>query len=585
MVGSLCLLVILGSAAGSEPVGKVPDGSVLILDLSMNISDKPSEEGLDKYIDEAVWGPGVRSLYLLEVVDAVERAARDDRIVALFMQGSLLPENYGSGLAALSEVRDAIEVFKDAGKPVYAYTTDPSLRDYFLISAADHLYMNPFGVLGINGLASKSVFFGDAFKKYGIGVQTTKVGKYKSATERFTGNKMSDADREQASNLIHGLWDQITYEIADVRGVDGGEIKRLSQAEGFLVADEALEHGLVDAVGYFDEVIDVLEEGAAFDHDFETFAQVGIASYIRAEGFRSRSFFRDSGHKIAVVYAEGDIVDGEGFTNQVGAERIARDIRELREDPEVAAIVLRVNTPGGSAVAAELIQREVMLTQQSKPVVVSMGSYAASGGYWISASADRIYAEPTTITGSIGVWGLLFNFKEIANQHGFTFDGVKTSRFADIFSVSREKTEEEMALVQEFTDFIYDEFIEKVSQGRDLSLENVEEIAQGRVWTGLQASELGLVDELGGLSDAIHHAAQIAGVGDDYRLMQVPEKRSVEEALTELLIGPGDRPPVASVRTGLIGSALKWVRSELDVLSNFNDPLGIYARMPYTLVY
>ncbi|WOO39996.1 signal peptide peptidase SppA [Rubellicoccus peritrichatus] len=584
--GGIYLLVVLSLAAGGQEKASVPNNAVLVVDLWMNISDSPPVNDVGNIFDEAIWGPSTRNLYLLEVVDAIDRAATDDRIEALFLQGSLLPENYGSGLAALREVRDAIGRFKASGKAVYAYTTDPSLRDFYLMSTADNLTMNPFGVLGLNGLASEMMFLGNAFDKYGIGVQTTRVGKYKSAVEVFTEEKMSPANREQVAELLTDIWEQIVFDIADSRAVDPEELLELANTRGFFSAETALEMGLVDEVGYFDEVIDELETVADFDWDYDTFEQIGIATYIKSEGFRSKTDIFSSASKVAVVYAEGDIVGGEGFPDQVGGERLARELRSLRDDPDVAAIVLRVNSPGGSAVAAELIQREIVLAQNAgMPVIVSMGSLAASGGYWISASADKIYAEPTTITGSIGVWGLMFNFKDLANEHGVTFDGVKTSEFADLYTISREKTVEEMALIQEFTDFIYDEFIEKVATGRGMTLEAVQEIAQGRVWTGEQAHEIGLVDELGGLEDAISYAAKASDLGDDWMVIQVPEKRNLSEAISEFLAAPDGEAPVVSVQPSVFGSTLTRLRSELDTLRAFNDPRGIYARLPFQISF
>lgn len=584
--GGIYLLVIFSLAAGGQEKTSVPDNSILVVDLWMNISDSPPVNDVGNIFDEAIWGPSTRNLYLLEVVDAIDRAANDDRIEALFLQGSLLPENYGSGLAALSEMREAIERFKLSGKSVYAYTTDPSLRDFYLMSTADNLTMNPFGVLGLNGLASEMMFLGNAFEKYGIGVQTTRVGKYKSAVEIFTEDKMSPADREQVEELLTDIWEQIVFDIADARAVDPEELLEQANTRGFFSAEVAQEMGLVDEVGYFDEVIDDLENVAGFDWEYDTFEQIGIATYIKSEGFHAKRDIFGSEPKVAVVYAEGDIVGGEGFPDQVGGERLARELRALRDDPDIAAVVLRVNSPGGSAVAAELIQREIVLVQNAgMPVVVSMGSLAASGGYWISASADRIYAEPTTITGSIGVWGLMFNFKDIANGHGITFDGVKTSEFADLYTISRAKTDKEMALIQEFTDFIYDEFIEKVASGRAMTPEAVQEIAQGRVWTGEQAHEIGLVDKLGGLEDAIKYAAEISELGDDWSVIQIPEKRNLSEAISDFLASPDGEAPVVSVQPGVFGNTLTRLRSELDALRAYNDPKGIYARLPFQLSF
>lgn len=576
------LIVIFAMATSGGKQDTVPSNAILVFDLSMNLDDTPSSENISGLMDEIMWGSRTPSLYLLEVVDGITRAAQDPNINALFITGSFIPERYGSGLAALREVRQAIQLFQDSGKPVYAYAIDPSLRDYYLMSAADHLTLNPFGLLTLNGLAAEGTFFGQAFEKYGIGVQTTRVGKYKSAVEMFTSDQMSPADREQMQSLLDDLWQQITRDIAQARGLEPAQLIEDAARKGFFSAEEALAHQLVDHVAYFDHTLDSLESIAAYDYDYDTFTQISLSSYIGARGFmQERDQAPSHAATVAVLYAEGDIVNGEGSTGQIGGERLARKLRSLRQDSSVDAVVLRINSPGGSAIAAELIEREVLLTREVKPLIVSMGSLAASGGYWIAAPAQRIYAEPYTITGSIGVWGLMFNLKELANQHGITFDGVKTSPLADIYTISREKTPEEMAVIQEFTDFIYDAFLHKVASGRSMSLEQVESLAQGRVWTGQQALELGLVDEIGGLEKAIRHAADLVSPGQPWKLRQFPEKRSFSEALIDFLESQPGSAPVVSTRPGLLGQAIARFQHELHLIQSLNDPRGVYARLPW----
>ncbi|MEM8549699.1 MAG: signal peptide peptidase SppA [Verrucomicrobiota bacterium] len=584
LISATSFLLLLGISALSttKPETTVPEDTVLVLDLWTNISDSPPVTYLSDVVDEVIYGPEIPRLYLLELVDAIERAASDDSIEALFLYGSLMPDNYGSGLAALREVRQAIQSFKDSGKPVYAYVVDPTQRDYYLISVADEIYQNPFGLVSLNGLSSEMLYFGDAFEKYGIGVQTTRVGKYKSAVEMFTSNKMSDADRTQLVELLDDLWIEMLTDIAAGRGMEWTELKSLSDEKGFFTSQNAKKAGLVDELLYLDQVIDKLTELSGYDVDLESFNQIGMMDYIQASGFarEDRSLSAD---QVAVIYAEGDIVDGEGFDNQVGGDRLARELRYLRQDPDIAAIVLRVNSPGGSALASEVIQREVREAAQAKPVVVSMGSLAASGGYWISAYADHIFAEPTTITGSIGVWGLLFNVQGLANEHGLTFDGVKTSPFADIYTLSRPKTEEEMAMVQTFTDYIYEEFLRKVAEGRDLDMSDVEMIAQGRIWSGMDAIEAGLVDQIGGLGDAIRYAADMAELGDAYTVTQVPEKKGFSETLAEILSATGQQAPVVNTRGDALSALIRQLKHELAAMRSFNDPKGIYARLPYQL--
>ncbi|WP_309379877.1 signal peptide peptidase SppA [Cerasicoccus frondis] len=583
LLGSIAFLFLLLMSGSSKPV-EIKDNTVLVVDLWANISDAPQSETLNEAISQAMEGSYIPNYYLLELIDALETAADDDQIDAIFLHGNLLPVGYGSGLAVLTEVREALQEFKNSGKPVYAYVVDPSLKDYYLMSVADEIYMNPFGLISLNGLSAEGVYLGDALKKYGVGVQATKVGKYKSAVEMFTGNQMSPADREQLTELIDDLWQTIITDISTARGASKSQILQESNSQGFFIANQAKEIGLVDHVGYFDEVIEMLKTTYETDHENETFRQIAMSDYITRHGFRSEGVpLWNTSPQVAVVYAEGEIVDGEGYPDQVGGDRLSRWIRELRNDDNVAAIVLRVNSPGGSAVASELIQREIREARKEKTVVVSMGSMAASGGYWISAYSDQIFAEPATITGSIGVFGLVPNFKALANEHGVTFDGVKTSTYADLFTISRPKTDDEMALIQQFTDHLYDEFIMKVSEGRGLPLEEVSKIAQGRVWSGEDALNIGLVDQIGGLTDAIHFAVSAAGIEDNWSVTQVPEPRKLADAIADILSETPGAPPVVKAPEDLVSATMRRLNKELKSLRSLNDPRNVYARVPFSI--
>ena len=568
----------------NKPESQIASDSVLVVDLTMNVSDAPAFESVYDVIDEVAKGPKARDYALLEIVHAIHQARDDERIKAMFLHGSLLSRNYGSGMAVLEELRGAILEFKASGKPVYAYIQEPSLRDYYLMSVADTVAMNPFGLLAINGLANNGAYFGDALKRYGIGVQTTRVGKYKSAVEVFTSNEMSEPDRLQIEAILNGVWQQITKGIAESRGIEHQELLTLSDNKGFFTAELAKQEGLIDEVAYFGDMLQTLKTAVDAPPDHESFPQVSLAEYMQDS---NKTFKTEDTSKpvVTVLYAQGEIVDGEGYPDQIGGDRIARILRSLRQDERVAAIVLRVNSPGGSAIASEVIQREVRQTQEVKPVVVSMSSLAASGGYWISAYADKILAEPTTITGSIGVWGLLFNIQEIANSYGVNFDGVQTSKWAGIDTITRPKTPQEMALIQEFTDLIYDAFIQKVAQGRDLPAERVEEIAQGRVWTGEQALSIGLVDEMGGLEDAIAVAANLAEIGENWHIEQIPEKKSFGESIREFLSPQENDAPLAVVGQDLYTQMVDYLQNELRFMRSFNDPRGVYARLPYRLEF
>ena len=553
--------------------------SVLVFNLNTMIRDTPPTTDMSQALEGALSGGLASETYLLKVLDAIARAKIDPDIPALLLHGSLLQGGYGSGLAAISEIRQAIADFKQSGKPVYAYLVAPSQKDYYLASVADEVWLNPFGEIALNGLAINGVFLGNTLEKYGVGVQTTRVGAYKSAVEQFTRSSMSDADREQKSLLLNELWGSLLAEISTSRGLSPEGILKLSREDAFLSAAAAQSENLADRVGYLDELIDHLANTYQRQDSEETFQQIDLNDYAAVRGFE-RDIMASAGERIAIVYAEGEIIDGGQFSGYIGGDSLAAELRRLRHDAEVKAVVLRVNSPGGSAVASEVIQRETRLLAEAKPLLVSMGSYAASGGYWISAYADKIYAQPYTITGSIGVFGLVFNIQQAAENFAVQFDGIKTSPFADIYSATRPRTADEMALIQAFTDRIYDAFINKVAEGRALEVAQVRELAQGRVWTGLSAKQLALVDAFGGINAAINEAAQLADL-DTLRIEQVPAPSPVGDIIARLLDESG-ATPVAKV-----SSPLSRITSNIEDLSNqlrsLNDPRSVYARMPYGL--
>jgi protease-4 len=448
--------------------------------------------------------------------------------------------------------------------------------------------MDPYGVILMPGLASEPAFFAGAFEKYGINVQVTRVGKYKSAVEPFTRREMSPENREEIQKLLADIWSGLLGDIGPSRNLTPEKIQSTVDNEGLIRAPAAKEHGFIDRIAYRDEIYDALKAKTGRAGSKEPFKQVTLADYAdvakdvadapKKDGSVPKSTGR--GGRIAIVYAEGEIVDGEGKAQEVGSTKFSRELRKLRQDENVKAVVLRVNSPGGSASASEVIQREIRLIKKVKPIVISMGTYAASGGYWIAAYGDRIFAEPTTITGSIGVFGIQFDVKKLANNFGVTFDSVKTGKFADALTISRPKTPEEIAVLQRMVDWIYSEFVNKVAEARNLTPQRVEEIAQGRVWSGLEAKEIGLVDELGGLDAAVAFAAEKAGLGANYRLIEYPRQKELIEAIQEFLEGV---TPRHARSTGLTAKIAQRIEEELKMFRSFNDPNGIYARMPVNL--
>jgi protease IV len=593
LIGGFILgFMLLGAliAMGQKKPVVVQDGSYLVFDLASNIVDTPPQnEGMEEFI-EALGGEAPNIMQLRQVTRGLQAAALDPSVKGLYLTGSMRPMGYGSGYAALKEVHEALLAFKASGKPIKAYLTYAGTRDFYLASVADEVVLDPYGVILIPGLASQPMFFAGAFEKFGIGVQVTRVGKYKSAVEPYTRKDMSPENREQIQKLIDDIWKTLTTAIESARHLPTGALQQVVDQKGLIRAEAAREHKLVDRVAYVDEVLAELKVATGRSKDSkEPFKQIALKEYARlvpGGGLAAKRSGADKIElggkgKIAIVYAEGEIVDGNGHEEgYIYGAQTARVLREIRLDDSIKAVVLRVNSPGGSVSASEAIAREVRLLAARKALVVSMGAYAASGGYWISIPGERIFAEPTTITGSIGVFGIFLNFQGLMNDKlGLTFDTVKTGKFADAATVARPKTPEEIALFQESVDWVYDQFISKVTDSRKLDRSVVEDIAQGRVWSGGQALKLGLVDEIGGLDAALKHAAERAGLGDNFRVAEYPRAKQFAEAFAEALEGRRREKSLS----GPVGLLLNGAIQELEMLSRFNDPQGLYARLPFDL--
>ncbi len=588
----LCLLLIGALAAmGQKKPVTVQDGAYLVFDLSGSILDTPAQnEGMAEFL-EAFGGESRHTMQLRQVTRALEAAAGDKSIKGLYLTGSVQPMAYGSGYAALKEVRQAIEAFRASGKPVKAYLHYASTRDFYLASAATDLALDPYGAVLMPGLASQPMFFAGAFEKFGIGVQVTRVGKYKSAVEPFTRKDMSPENREQIQKLIDDVWRDLTVTIEGARKLPAGALQKIVDAKGLIRAEAALQFKLVDRVAYLDEVLAELKKETGRKDSDQPFKQINLREYAKlvgGSGLTAKRTMQDkieisttSKGKVAIVYAEGEIVDGTG--NEEGyvfGAKTARLLREIRQDDSIKAVVLRVNSPGGSVSASEEIARELALLHKDKTVVVSMGTLAASGGYWISTHSDRIFAEPTTITGSIGVYGMFLNFQGLMNDKlGLTFDTVKTGKFADAATVTRPKTPEELAIFQDSVDWVYDQFLTKVVKSRKLDRKVVEEIAQGRVWSGSEALKLGLVDEMGGLAAAIKYAVEKAKLGENFKVTEYPRPKQFAEQFTEAFEGRRREQSFG----GPVGLLINEATDELKTLSKFNDPRGLYARLPFDL--
>ncbi len=577
----LALMLFFGGAAAiglgmlltmgpTSPI--VPKRAILVFDLNTNIPDSTKDLDPGETMQRVMKGRMSEGTPLAILINTLNQAAQDKNIAALYLTGNLRSEGYGSGYGALTELKHAIQHFREvSGKPVLAYNQGWGKREYFLCSSADTIYCNPFGEVELTGSSAEVMFMAGAFKKYGIEFQVTRVGKYKSAVEPFILEKMSDENREQYQKLLGDLWGEWKQSVARDRKKTPEDLQRIADDKGMLSATEAQKEGLVDKLAYYDEVLDALKKLSGKSEKDQDFPQIELTEYAKIPAPSSGK------NRIAVVYAEGEIVDGEGTGAQAGGERLSLELRRLRLDPGVKAVVLRVNSPGGSVTASDLIQREVVAIRKVKPIVISMGSVAASGGYWISTHGSRIFAEPGTITGSIGVFGLLPNVKKLASDHGITWDSVQMAKLA-MPSPSRPRTPEELARIQTLVDEIYDKFLLKVAEGRNMSKDAVGTIAQGRVWSGREALKLGLVDEMGGLQEAVDHAAKLAKVEKDFHV-DSPEPALTPAEKVMKLLGGKDRQKV--VHLGL-GDQLKGeFERQLQSLNALNDPKGVYARIPF----
>lgn len=585
-LGTSGIILLLISAATKDPGPQVKDKSVLVFDMSAKINDTNPASGTGELIQKAVSGEDNDEVITLRMVlDAIERASKDSRIVALYLDGSKESSGAMAGFATLKEVRQALEKFKASGKKIIAYNIGWDEPSYYLASVANSIVVNPLGMMEINGLRSETMFLTGAFEKYGIGVQVLRVGKYKSAVEPYVLKKLSAENREQIQKLLGDIWGEFRAVVGKSRQLTPQQIQAIADSKGVLMADEARKNRLVDKVAYYDGVVSDLKELTGNSKEDKSFRQINLNTYAKVPDSTARQQ-QKSNNKIAVVYAEGEIVTGQGSIRQVGSDRIASQLRQMRQDDSVKAVVLRVNSPGGSATASEIIQREVRLTRQEKPVIVSMGDVAASGGYWISTYANRIFAEPNTITGSIGVFGMLPNIQKLANNNGITWDVVKTGKYADARTISRPKTPQELTIYQGSVNRIYYQFLGKVADSRKLPQTKVQEIAQGRVWSGFAAKQIGLVDEIGGLENAIGYAAKVAKLGDDWELKQYPKSRTLEERLLKNLLSysGSDREGITKANQfGSLTFTYEQLKENLGILVNLNDPLGVYARMPYNL--
>lgn len=513
VLGILFFIIAIGmvSSLSSDTKTVVKKNSVLYLNLDQAIIERTPVNSFGSLL-----GSESKSIGFNDVIKALKHAQTDENIQAVYISVSA-PD---AGMATMLEVRDAIIDFKKSKKPVIAYSEVYSQGAYYLASAANKVYLNPEGSLAFKGFRSELVFFKGALDKLGIEAQIIRVGDYKSAIEPFVNTKMSDYNREQITAYVNGLYDTFLTGIAETRSINKDSLFQLAYDYKIQQPEDALNYKMVDGLKYKDEILDELRNITGKDKK-DDINSVSINDYIKNLPVETTYTAKN---KIAVIYANGDIISGEGSDEQIGSERISRAIRKARLDDNVKGIVLRVNSGGGSALASDVIWREMELSRKVKPVMASFGDVAASGGYYIGCAADSIFVQPNTITGSIGVFGIIPNFQNLLNNKlGLTFDGVKTGKHADIMSTNRPLTPAERLIIQKEVDHVYDTFIGKVAEGRKKTKAQVDSVGGGHVWIGTDAVKIGLADKLGNFNDAIKAAAKKAKL-EDYKVVEYPEK-------------------------------------------------------------
>jgi protease IV len=569
IIGFILFFLVIGILVSStESKVTVAENSMLILDMEQQIVDRAPNDPFQNLSIPGI--PQTRTIGLDHITHALEKAAHDERIKGVYLKLSVV----NGGMASVEEIRNALIAFKDScDKPVYAYGSFFDQKSYYLASVADQIVVHPLGSVDFRGLGGERMFFTNALDKLGIDMQIVRHGKFKAAVEPFMLEQMSEENREQQLVYLGSLWNHMLQGISATRSIPVARLNELAdEVQTFNMGADAVEAGLVDAAKYKDEVLDDLRRIIG-DENAKEIPVVNVASYAKAPAKEKNKPF--SRNKIAVIYASGDIGLTMGSDVIIG-EELGKEIRKVRQDSSYKAIVLRVNSPGGSVFDSEVIWREVKLAAEEKTMVVSFGDVAASGGYYIACPADRIVAHPNTITGSIGIFGMIPNFEELLNDKlGITTDVVETNKNSNFISLTRPLTEYERHLLQQSIEDGYDLFITHVANGRKMTKEQVDEIAEGRVWSGENAMEIGLIDQFGGLQDAIVLAAEIAGI-ENYRTVALPSQPDPFEQLF--------KSGTENIRSRFLRNELGESYRYYEYLNKLSRMNGIYARMPYDLI-
>lgn len=565
----ISMVTLFGIMSASDTETVVKKNSVMVLDLNGVLVERTQENPMD--LLSQMFGDNTPTYGLDDILSSIKKAKENENIKGIYLQATSLATSY----ASLQEIRDALLDFKESGKFVIAYGDSYTQGLYYLASVADKVMLNPMGMIEWKGIASAPLFYKDLLKKVGIEMQVFKVGTYKSAVEPFISTEMSAANREQVNAFISSIWGQVTEGVSASRYLPVDTLNAYADRMlMFYPAEESVKCGLADTLIYKNNVRAYLKEMVEIDED-DKLPLLGLSEMVNVK----KNVPKDkSGNTVAVYYASGEITDYAGSAASdegIVGTKVIRDLRKLKDNDDVKAVVLRVNSPGGSAFASEQIWHAVKELKEKKPVVVSMGDYAASGGYYISCIADTIVAEPTTLTGSIGIFGMVPNVKELSDKVGLTFDVVKTNKYSDFGNIMRPFNEGEKTLMQMMIAKGYDTFVTRCADGRGMTKEAIEKIAEGRVWTGEEAKKLGLVDELGGIDKALEIAVAKAGI-ENYTVVSYPEKQDFLSVLFET-------GPTNYVESQLLKSKLGEYYQQFGLLKNLKEKSMIQARIPFEL--
>ena len=561
------MIASIVSMAGDEEV-RVKDHTILHITWNTEIKDRSTDNPLEGF--DFTTMQSNKPLGLYSILNNIEKASNDSRIDGIFLDMETIP----AGAATSEEISNKLLEFKESGKFIVSYANGYDQKAYYMASLSDEIYLNNEGMILFKGLHAQLMFFKGLLDKMDIDIQIVRGpnNKYKSAVEPLMRDHISEASREQMDELLNSLWGKIIMSISQSRGISIDELNLIADKLELTTADKALQYKFIDGAKYRDEVMKILKEKTGRKDD-EKLNMISFGKYEKARLTDKKGLKRN---QVAIVFAEGNIVQGKGDGSNIGSVTISKAISKARKDEKVKAIVLRVNSPGGDALASEIIRREVELAGNDMPIIVSMGNLAASGGYWISTNADYIFAQPTTITGSIGVFGIIPNLGNLFNKKlGINIDDIMTNENSDFIDVMKPLSPYQHAILDESITKIYNDFTSLVARTRNLDVAYVDSIARGRVWSGIDAKKIGLIDDFGGIEDAIAYAAEKADLGDDYRITTYPQRKEFIEQLMGELTGQATQ--------SIVKNELGDYYSYYQKIQSLQEMKGVQARLPFFL--